>query len=253
MPTAAAPPPTAFDLEHVVHHRAGRRVLDDVVLSIPAGRITGLLGPSGAGKSSLLRLLNRLDDPESGTVRFHGRRLAEYPVRALRREVAFVFQTPVMFPGTVAANLETAAALAGLGGAEADQRARSAARSAGLSDDLTGRNGAELSVGQQQRVNLARALLAGPRALVLDEPTAALDPETAEHLLGTFRTLCTESGITIVMATHRLDEARRVADHVVMMREGRVVESGDAPAIWSAPRDESTKRFLARREEDTPA
>ncbi len=245
VPTPATAP--AFELVNVTHHRAGRQVLDAVDLRIPDQQITVLVGPSGAGKSSLLRLLNRLDDPTAGSVIHGGRPVRDYPVRALRRRVAFVFQTPVVFPGSIAQNLAVAAECSD--SAEGVDPPR-ALKLAGLAADLATRDGAELSAGQQQRVNLARALVAQPAVLLLDEPTSALDPEAATHLLRTLRSLRTDHGLTIVMATHRLDEARRVADHVALLNEGRVVEAGPADTMWTQPEHEETRRFLTRAMED---
>ncbi len=215
----------AFRLESVSCERGGRAVLSGVDLDVPEGRITVLIGPSGSGKTSLLRLLDRLDDPSSGTISYGGRSLSAYPVTELRREVAFVFQTPVLFPGTVRDNLAEAARIGGIPAPEVDERAREVAALAELDIALLERDGRELSVGQQQRATLARALVNRPRALLLDEPTASLDAETSERLLRTVRRLAHDEGLTVVLATHRLDEARSIADFIVMLGDGRVVET----------------------------
>jgi putative ABC transport system permease protein len=218
----------AFELEDVVQERGGSRVLDGVSVALPAGTITAVVGPSGAGKTSLLRLLNRLDDPTSGGVRFLGRPVGSYPVRELRCAVGFVFQTPVMFPGTVADNLRRAVEVSPSGAA-------SAARAGWIEQlleavELGGGYGARaadsLSGGEKQRVALARALATGPQVLLLDEPTSALDPEVAERLLATVSRLNAELGHTVVMVTHRLAEARQHSAFAVMLEAGRVVESG---------------------------
>lgn len=223
----------AFRLESVSCERGGRAVLSGVDLDVPEGRITVLIGPSGSGKTSLLRLLDRLDDPSSGTISYGGRSLSAYPVTELRREVAFVFQTPVLFPGTVRDNLAEAARIGRIPAPAVDERARQVAALAELDIALLERDGRELSVGQQQRATLARALVNRPRALLLDEPTASLDAETSERLLRTIRRLAHDEGLTVVLATHRLEEARAIADFTVMLWDGRVVET--TPGIEAGP------------------
>lgn len=216
----------AFRLRGVRIERGGRPVLDGVDLDVPTGRITVLLGPSGSGKTSLLRLLNRLDDPEAGSVRYRGRSVNDYPVRELRRRVGFVFQAPVMFDGTVEENLRAPARVAGWSEGEIGRRVREALELAELSADLLERPGDELSVGQQQRANLARTLVNRPETLLLDEPTSALDAVTSRRLLRTFRRLTVEEGRTAVMATHREEEARAAGDLAVLLGDGGVAGIG---------------------------
>lgn len=216
----------AFRLRGVRVERGGRLVLEDVDLDVSAGEVTVLLGPSGSGKTSLLRVLNRLDDPAAGSILYRGRGLSSYPVRELRRRVGFVFQTPVMFEGTVEENLWEPARLAGLSEEEAGRRVRESLELAELGEELLGRPGGELSVGQQQRVNLARALMNRPETLLLDEPTSALDAVTSRRLLATIRRLADEEGRTAVTATHREEEARAVGDRAVLLRDGRVERAG---------------------------
>lgn len=240
----AGPGRPLFRLAGVDSVRGGRRVLRGVDLSIPSGRITALLGPSGAGKTSLLRLLNRLDEPDRGTVRFRGRPVREWETRRLRRRVGFVFQEPVMLAGSVAEDLEVAAELGGVEPGESEARGLEALALAELDDGLLGRPSGELSVGQKQRVGLARALVSRPEALLLDEPTAALDPPTARRLLETVRRLCLEAGLTVVMATHRVGEARATADRAAMLADGRLVEDGPRDEVLEAPRERLTREFL---------
>jgi ABC-type methionine transport system ATPase subunit len=234
----------AFELREVLQRKEGRLILDRITLSIPAGRVTALIGPSGAGKTSLVRLLNRLDDPVAGEIAFRGRRLVDYPVRELRRQVGFVFQTPVMFQGTVGENLAVAARLAGLDERAWTARGREALVLAGLPLELTERAGERLSVGQKQRANIARALMTGPRALLLDEPTSALDPESADRLMDTVLHLSREQGLTVVMVTHRLAEARRASDYTLMLEGGKVVEFGETARIFAGEALPRTRAFL---------
>ena len=219
----------AFRLRDVRIERGGRAVLDGVDLDVPAGRVTVLLGPSGSGKTSLLRILNRLDDPAGGEVLYRGRPLVDYPVRELRRRVGFVFQAPVMFDGTVEENLRAPARVAGWTEDETGRRVREALELAELDAELLDRPGSELSVGQQQRANLARTLVNRPETLLLDEPTSALDAVTSRRLLRTFRRLTVDEGRTAVMATHREEEARASGDLAVLLSEGGVDRVG-APA-----------------------
>jgi putative ABC transport system ATP-binding protein len=241
--------PDAFALENVTQERAGRRVLAGVTVTLPRGGFSALIGPSGAGKTSLLRLLNRLDDPDSGAVRFLGRPIVEFPVRSLRRRVGFVFQTPAMFPGTVAANLAVARTLGGDASADVPPPIGEVLRLVELGADFEDRIAADLSGGEKQRVALARALVTRPEVLLLDEPTAALDPEVAEHLMHTLRRLREGTGLTIIMVTHRLSEARIASTYAVMLEAGRVVEAGPSARLFSAPVAARAREFIAAGEE----
>ena len=221
----------SFELRGVGQTRAGRTVLQDVDVTIPRHLITVLCGPSGGGKTSFLRLLNRLDDPVRGDILFDGRPIVEYMVTTLRRRVAFVFQTPVMFPGTVSDNLTVAAELAGVQDGQFHQLASQVMLLAELDPSLLERPGGDLSVGQKQRVNLARALMMSPEVLLLDEPMSALDPETSRALMKTIGSLSGVQRLTIVVATHRVSEARDYAHHALVLRDGRVVDSGDPERV----------------------
>lgn len=235
-----------FVLGGVVQEKEGARVLDGLSVALPAGEVTALVGPSGAGKTSLLRLLNRLDDPTAGTVLFRGRPVAGLPVRELRRRVACVFQTPVMFPGTVADNLRVATSLAGPAPEPADDRRIAALlESAELDPSYAGRDADRLSGGEKQRVALARALATRPEVLLLDEPTAALDPEVAERLMSTIVRVNAGSVRTVVMVTHRLTEARDFTTYTVMLEAGRLVEAGPTRALFERAEHPRTRAYLA--------
>ena len=173
---------------------------------IPAEGLTAIVGPSGAGKTTLLRLLNRLDDPDGGAVLLDGSDVRSYDVLALRRRVQFVGQVPVTFPGTVADNLGD------LGG----DRAAALLGRVGLSPTLLTREADRLSVGEAQRMCLARALGLRPEVLVLDEPTAALDAASKDEVERLVRTLA-DDGLTVVMVTHDQRQAQ-LADRVVEVR-----------------------------------
>jgi ABC-type methionine transport system ATPase subunit len=237
--------PAAFTLKGVSQVKAGITVLDGLEVDIPHGEMIALVGPSGAGKTSLLRLLNRLDDPVRGEILYRARPITDYPVQALRRHVGFVFQAPVMFPGTVRDNLQVALALSGDHEPEAEARMAEAMALAELDHALRDREGERLSGGQQQRVNIARALLTSPDVLLMDEPTSALDPETADRLLETIRRLSREQHLTVVMVTHRLAEARRSSDRTIVLERGRVVANGPTADVFGRTTDPRVRAFLA--------
>jgi putative ABC transport system ATP-binding protein len=239
------PLPAAFTLKGVSQVKAGITVLDGIEVDIPHGEIIALMGPSGAGKTSLLRLLNRLDDPVRGEIFYRARPITDYPVQALRRQVGFVFQSPVMFPGTVRDNLQVALALGGDHGQDADTRVAEAMALAELDRALCDRVGDRLSGGQQQRVNIARALMTAPDVLLMDEPTSALDPETADRLMETTRRLSREQHLTVVMVTHRLAEARRSSDSTIVLEHGRIVASGQTADVFERTTDPRLRAFLA--------
>ena len=236
--------PAAFTLKGVYQVKAGITVIDGVEVDIPHGDIIALVGPSGAGKTSLLRLLNRLDDPVRGEILYRARPITDYPVQALRRQVGFVFQSPVMFPGTVRENLQVALALGGHQDQDADTRMAEAMALAELDHALCDREGDCLSGGQQQRVNIARALMTSPDVLLMDEPTSALDPETADRLMETTRRLSREQHLTVVMVTHRLAEARRSSDRTIVLERGRIVASGHTADVFERTTDPRLRAFL---------
>jgi putative ABC transport system ATP-binding protein len=209
-----------FELIEVSLTRADRRVLDSVSAKIPAG-VTAIVGPSGAGKSTLLRLLNRLADPDEGSISYRDRPLNEYEPLALRREVSLAPQLPALLEGTVESNLRYAARLAGK---ELD--AEGCLRLAGLDAGFAARDVAKLSVGEQQRAMLARALAQEPTVLLLDEPTSALDSAARDAIEATLAELRRKLEISIVLVSHDPEQARRLGDWVVRLEGGKAVEAG---------------------------
>jgi putative ABC transport system ATP-binding protein len=214
----------AFELLEVALTRGRARVLDQVSAVVPAGRCTAVVGASGAGKSSLLRLLNRLDDPTCGTVRYRGTPVEQLDVLALRREVQLVAQQPVLLSDTVADELRVG---------RADLSAQDAAGLlglVGLPARFAARDTASLSGGEAQRVCVARALALAPRVLLLDEPTAALDPASAAATEGAVRDLTAQGG-TVVLVSHHHAQARRLAQHVLVLDGGRLIAQGPADQV----------------------
>lgn len=179
---------------------------------IPAEGLTAMVGPSGSGKTTLLRLLNRLDDPDDGAVLLDGLDVRELDVLALRRRVQHVGQVPVTFPGTVAENMAEAGA--------AGQEVGELLRRVGLPAALESREADRLSVGEAQRLCLARALAVRPDVLVLDEPTSALDAGSKAGIEALVRSVA-DDGLTVVMVTHEVRHASELADHVVEVRPCR--------------------------------
>ena len=198
-----------FTLEDVSASRGGRPVLERLDLTIEEGA-TAILGPSGAGKSTLLRLLNRLADPDSGCVRFHGKDVRELDPLALRRRACLVPQLPAPLPGTVEENVRYGPTLC-----DRPTDVRRCLRLAGLDDAYADRQADRLSVGEQQRVMLARALALEPEALLLDEPTSALDERSRAGVETTLARLVGELGVSMVIVTHDRGQAQRLARRTV--------------------------------------
>jgi tungstate transport system ATP-binding protein len=216
--------------------RGDTRVLKDIDVVIEARRRTFILGPNGAGKSMLLRVLHGLIDPTRGVLAWGNNRATRPPNQAM------VFQRPVLLRRSAAANVRHALALAGIRGDAARLRVHGALASVGLTH-AGNRPARVLSGGEQQRLALARAWALDPDVLFLDEPTASLDPaatRAVEDIVADFHA----RGTTIVMTTHSLPQARRLADTIVFMSEGRVVEQTEAGVFFNQPRSSEGGAFL---------
>jgi ABC-type proline/glycine betaine transport system ATPase subunit len=213
-----------FELDDVAATRAGRVVFEGLRADLADGA-TGIVGPSGVGKSTLLRLLNRLADPTVGTVRYRGRDLRGGDVLALRRDVGLVPQLPALLEGTVADNVLYGPRLAKWGADLAGSL-----RLAGLDPAFGPRRADALSVGEQQRVMLARTLALQPSVLLLDEPTSALDDTAKAAIEATLRDLRDRLGLSFVLVTHDVDQAARLADRVLLLEPGALREAPAAAA-----------------------
>jgi putative ABC transport system ATP-binding protein len=213
-------PPVLFELCDVSLARGDRLVLDSVSAEIHGGA-TAIVGPSGSGKSTLLRLLNRLADPDAGAISYRDRPLDAYGPLALRREVSLVPQLPALLEGTVESNLRYAARLAGK-----EPDAGRCLAHAGLDPGFAERDVTKLSVGEQQRAMLARALTQEPAVLLLDEPTSALDHAARDAIEATLSGLRAELDISLIVVSHDPEQARRLAERAVRLESGRVVACG---------------------------
>jgi ABC-type multidrug transport system ATPase subunit len=217
-----------FELERVTLRRAGKLVLDGLTAELPEGA-SCIAGPSGSGKSTLLRLLNRLADPETGRVLYRGRDVRELGVLELRREVCLVPQLPALLEGTVEDNIRFAA-----GCADREPEVARLLELAGLDASFADRDASRLSVGEQQRAMLARALALEPDVLLLDEPTSALDETARGAVEATLRDLRERLGLSMVLVTHDLAQARRMADWLVRIEAGRAVAQGPVGELLPA-------------------
>jgi polar amino acid transport system ATP-binding protein len=242
-----------------VHKRFGRlEVLKGITLEVQPREVMCLLGPSGSGKSTFLRCINHLESINSGRLSVDGElvgyrevgdklyELSEREVARKRSEIGMVFQHFNLFPHMTALENVTLAPIrvANMPREQARERGRELLAQVGLGDKLDVYPVA-LSGGQQQRVAIARALAIGPKLMLFDEPTSALDPELVGDVLDAMRALARD-GMTMIVVTHEMGFAREVADTVVFMDDGVVVESGPPAEILRAPRNERTKAFLSK-------
>ena len=223
-------------------------VLADVDLTVDAHDVICLIGSSGSGKSTLLRCLNLLEEIDDGVIRLDGVEISDPRVdrREVRSRMGMVFQAYNLFPHLSVLDNCTLAPrkVHGLGRTEAEERARGLLAQFGLADQA-GKHPDRLSGGQQQRAALVRALCTRPQLLLLDEITAALDPELVGDVLTIVRDLA-EQGTTMILATHEMAFAREVATSVCFLDQGRILEQGPPAQIFTEPREERTRQFLSR-------
>jgi osmoprotectant transport system ATP-binding protein len=215
-----------LEIEGLAKSLGGRAALDGVALSVPAGQFVALVGPSGSGKTTLLKSINRLVEPDAGSVRIEGRDAREIPVAELRHGIGYVIQSIGLFPHmNVAENINIVPRLTGTG----EDRAAELLDLVALPAEMASRYPRELSGGQQQRVGVARALAARPKLMLMDEPFGALDPVTRDALGRAYRELHERLGLTTLMVTHDIAEALLLADRIVVLIEGRI-RADAAPA-----------------------
>jgi len=227
----SAPGAVVLRTEHLGRRVGEKWIVQDVTLEVRCGELFGLVGPSGSGKSSLLRLLNRLDEPTSGTVFLEHQDYRQIPPQELRRRIGMVTQRPFLFPGDIAANLRFGPSQRGETLPDTD--IVSLLERVGL-PGFAARNVANLSGGEQQRVSLARALANRPEILLLDEPTSALDEEAKIGIEELIRNLVSANGYTFVLVTHDREQARRLCDRVAILEAGRLVQHGTPAEVLDA-------------------
>jgi polar amino acid transport system ATP-binding protein len=254
--TAARP---MLDMSGIVKRFGSHEVLRGVSLQVDRGETVVVIGPSGSGKTTLLRCVNMLEDYQQGTVTVDGEpvgyvldrngqrsRMAEREIAAAREKIGIVFQSYNLFPHmTVLQNIVAAPIrVRGVPRAKAEQRARDLLAMVGLSDKVDAYP-ARLSGGQQQRVAIARALAMDPKIMLFDEVTSALDPELVGEVLAAMQQLARD-GMTMIVVTHEMSFARDVADRVVFMDGGVIVEQGAPEQIFANPSTERVRQFLKR-------
>ncbi len=223
-------------------------VLRDLSLDVSKGEVVVVIGPSGSGKSTLLRCLNYLEPVQSGEIWIDGIRLDHHKtnIRAVRAEVGIVFQSFNLFPHLTALRNVMLAPLVVRKRPEAEVRQAAVAMltKVGLQDKIDAYP-SQLSGGQQQRVAIARALAMQPKLMLFDEVTSALDPELVREVLDVMKQLARD-GMTMLVVTHEMGFAREVADRVIFMDEGRIIEQGTAADLFDRPRNQRTKEFLGK-------
>lgn len=238
-----------IQVEHLSKKFGELDVLKDINMTVSEGEVVCIIGPSGSGKSTFLRCINQLEMPTGGTIQYYGKNVLDASaadIRILREEVGMVFQKFNLFPlKTVLENIMLAPVLTKQKTkADAQAKALELLKKVGL-EEKANDYPKTLSGGQQQRVAIARALAMEPKALLFDEPTSALDPELVGDVLEVMKSLAKE-GMTMIVVTHEMGFARDVADRVIFMDDGYIVEEGEPSVIFSNPKEERTRSFLAR-------
>lgn len=240
-----------LEVEHVSKKFKDHQVLVDVNLKVNQGDVVVILGPSGSGKTTFLRCLNHLEKADTGHLTLGGKaydlsRLSKKEILEIRQKTAFVFQHYNLFANKTALEniLEGLIVARKLPKEEAIQRAESALEKVGL---LSYKDyyPSQLSGGQQQRIGIARAIAVKPDVILLDEPTSALDPELVGDVLAVMKQLAKE-GVTMVVVTHEMGFARDVANHVIFMDGGHIIEENEPHEFFNSPKEERTKQFLSR-------
>jgi osmoprotectant transport system ATP-binding protein len=236
----------------LVHFRAVSKVfgndvaVSDVNLEIPRGQITALIGPSGCGKSTILRLIVGLLTPDTGEIQFDGDPIAPGTIMKIRRRLGYVIQDGGLFPHlTARRNLALQSNLFGKNRDEIEKRIAELCALTKFPNNGLGRYPLELSGGQRQRVSLMRALMLSPELLLLDEPFAALDPLVRVNLQRDLKEICAQLQQTVLVVTHDLPEAAFLANDIVLVNEGRIVQRGSIADLRAKPANEFAREFIS--------
>jgi putative ABC transport system ATP-binding protein len=219
-----------LQLQHLSRSINGKIILADISFEVRAGELLAIVGPSGAGKSSLLRLINRLDEPTSGTVLLEGKDYRQIHTRELRRQIGMVMQRPFLFPGTVSENLRFGPKQQGIELTES--QIGNLLAQVGM-QAYAAESVAHLSGGEAQRVCFARALANNPKVLLLDEPTSALDESAKADVEAVIRRIA-DQGITSVLVTHDVQQARRLATRVAQLQAAKLIRIGTVSEVLNA-------------------
>ncbi len=217
-----------------------KNTVEDFTYAFKQGDVYNIIGPSGAGKTSFLRLLNRLDDPSEGEILYQNKPLVSYPPTEIRKNLSLIFQEPYLFPGTVGSNMEYCKADC------TDDEIELLLEQVGLDSQFTGKDVSELSVGEKQRVAIARSLILKPTILLLDEPTAALDPTSSQTIELLILSLIKEFCLTAIMITHNPEQAKRMGGKTLLMVSGRLIEDGDTSELLTNPKTEQGQKYIRR-------
>ncbi|MBT2375274.1 amino acid ABC transporter ATP-binding protein [Pseudomonas fluorescens] len=234
-----------IDIEKLDKYYGNFKALSDINLQVEEGEVVVILGPSGSGKSTLIRCINLLESYQQGHIHVAGERVEDGPrLAAIRSEVGMVFQSFNLYPHlSVLDNVSLAPIrVRGLSRRDAHARAKELLVRVGMGDHAH-KYPSQLSGGQQQRVAIARTMAMEPRVILFDEPTSALDPEMVGEVLDVMQNLA-RSGVTMVVVTHEMGFARRVADRVIFMESGRIVEQNNPEPFFTAPQEPRTQAFL---------
>jgi len=227
----------------------GKAAVKDLSLQVAKGEFCVLLGTSGSGKSTTLKMINRLVEYDSGEIRFAGESIRQLDARSLRQRMGYAIQSIGLFPHwTVRKNIATVPVLLGWSGAKINERITTLLALLNLDEHLLNRYPHQLSGGQQQRVGVARALAADPEVLLMDEPFGALDPVTRGVLQQEMLRIHRLSGRTIVLVTHDIDEALTLADRIVLMDNGEIVQQGRPVELLTQPKNDFVRDFFGRSE-----
>ncbi|HDL01555.1 MAG TPA: ATP-binding cassette domain-containing protein [candidate division Zixibacteria bacterium] len=229
-----------LNISHVSRNVGDIKILSDISVSFYQNKIYAILGPSGSGKSSLLRLLNRLDDPGSGEIIYNGKNINSYPVCELRKKIGYLFQTPYLFEKTLKDNFLF------VDKEISDDQIAALLEKVHLPQKMLDSSVEKLSVGEKQRVAFARLLLTKPEILLLDEPTSALDPSITESLEKFIQEITLKENLTTIIVTHNPEQAIRFGQQGILLSGGKIAESGDIKSLLESPQSDAGKRYKAR-------
>ncbi|XJZ25686.1 phosphate ABC transporter ATP-binding protein [Bacillota bacterium Lsc_1132] len=233
-----------ISVENIVkNNRQGQPILKGITASVMDGELITIIGPSGSGKSTFLSLINRMTDPDSGTLSFNKTSYLDMNVLELRRKIGMVFQLPTMLPGTVRDNLLIGPKL--FQQTLTEQEIDSLLDQVALPKSLKDQEARSLSGGQKQRVSLARTLANQPEVLLLDEVTASLDPHSSEEIEELIQTLHRQQGKTVLWVSHNLKQAKKVGQCTWVLADGKIIEQGATADVFDNPKQAITKEFIA--------